>query len=346
MQLSNNLQSSSLHLYELDLLRFLAAIAVVFFHYTFLNSINSELTPTYPSLEGIFKYGYLGVELFFMISGFVILLTAMKKTAFQFTISRIKRLYPAFWVALIITTLAILFFSIDQKTTVGLKEFLFNFTMVPEYLGSVNIDPVYWTLQVEIKFYFWIGVILFLRKIEHIELFIMIWLCFSVLEMFHFAHHITHFILIPEWAPYFCAGALLFRIRAHGLTRQRTLMLLIAYVLSIYFAIQGAEERTILYKTYFSPVVTTFIISFFYLLFILVISKSIKQINSPTFAIIGALTYPLYLIHNVLGEIVFSNFSGIMNKYLLLAIVIALMLLISTIISRYFEPAISKFTRL
>ena len=331
-----NIKSNSLHLYELDLLRFLAAIAVVFFHYTFLNSINSELTPSYPALDDIFKYGYLGVELFFMISGFVILLTAMKKTAVQFTISRIKRLYPAFWIALIITTLAIIFFAVDQQTSVGLKQFLFNFTMVPEYLGSVNIDPVYWTLQVEIKFYFWIGVILFLRKIEHIELFIMIWLCFSVLEMFHFAHQITHFILIPEWAPYFCAGALLFRIRVNGFTRQRTLMLFIAYVLSIYFAIQGAEERTILYKTYFSPVVTSFIISFFYLLFILVISKSIKQISSPTLAIIGALTYPLYLIHNVLGEIVFSNLSGIMNKYLLLALVVALMLMISTMINRYF----------
>ena len=143
MQISKKIQSNPLHLYELDLLRFLAAIAVVFFHYTFLNSINSELTPTYPALEGIFKYGYLGVELFFMISGFVILLTAMKTTAVEFTISRIKRLYPAFWVALIITTLAILFFAIDQQTSVGLKQFLFNFTMVPEYLGSVNIDPVY-----------------------------------------------------------------------------------------------------------------------------------------------------------------------------------------------------------
>jgi len=160
-QISKNLQSKSSHLYELDLLRFLAAIAVVFFHYTFINSINSDLTPSYPVLEGIFKYGYLGVELFFMISGFVILLTAMKKTAIQFTISRIKRLYPAFWVALIITTLAILFLVPDQTNSVGLKQFLFNFTMVPGYLGTVNIDPVYWTLQVEIKFYFWVGLILF-----------------------------------------------------------------------------------------------------------------------------------------------------------------------------------------
>jgi len=303
------------------------------------------LTPTYPALEGIFKYGYLGVELFFMISGFVILLTAMKKTAVEFTISRIKRLYPAFWVALIITTLAILFFAIDQQTSVGLKQFLFNFTMVPEYLGSVNIDPVYWTLQVEIKFYFWVGIILFLRKIEHIELFIMIWLCFSVLEMFHFAHQITHFILIPEWAPYFCAGALFYRLRVFGLTRQRALMLFIAYVLSIYFAIQGADERTTLYETYFSPVITSFIISFFYLLFILVITKSIRKINSPIFAIVGALTYPLYLIHNVLGEIIISNFSESMNKYLLLVMVVSLMLLLSMFISKYFEPFIGRLTR-
>jgi len=174
----------------------------------------------------------------------------------------------------------------------------------------------------------------------------MIWLCFSVLEMFHFAHQIIHFILIPEWAPYFCTGALFFRIRAHGFTRKRIIMLFIAYVLSIYFGIQGAEERTFLYKTYFSPVVTSFIISFFYILFILVITKGIKKISSPILVSLGALTYPLYLIHNVLGEIVFSNLSQDLNKYFLLVLVISLMLLISTLISRYFEPIIAKFMRL
>ena len=71
--------NKSQRFHELDILRFLAALAVVFFHYTFLNITEYQTLPSYPILGEIFKYGYLGVELFFIISGFVILLTATKK---------------------------------------------------------------------------------------------------------------------------------------------------------------------------------------------------------------------------------------------------------------------------
>ena len=59
---------------EIDLLRFIAALAVVFFHYAFRGYAADDLSILpYPLLAPLAKYGYLGVELFFMISGFVIL---------------------------------------------------------------------------------------------------------------------------------------------------------------------------------------------------------------------------------------------------------------------------------
>src|SRR5678809_520447 len=61
---------------ELDLLRFLAAGAVMLFHYTYLGPKNHEWSASFPALSEIFKYGYLGVDVFFILSGFVILLTA------------------------------------------------------------------------------------------------------------------------------------------------------------------------------------------------------------------------------------------------------------------------------
>lgn len=62
----------------------------------------------YPLLAQPAKYGYLGVELFFMISGFVILMTASNNSLKRFFISRAVRLYPAFWVCCTITFLLIL----------------------------------------------------------------------------------------------------------------------------------------------------------------------------------------------------------------------------------------------
>ncbi len=50
---------------ELDLLRFLAALAVVIFHYAFRGYARGDMSVMpYPLLTEVAKYGYLGVELF------------------------------------------------------------------------------------------------------------------------------------------------------------------------------------------------------------------------------------------------------------------------------------------
>ena len=59
-------------LYQIDLFRFIAALMVVLFHYTFRGFIANSSILEFPVLGSLFKYGYLGVDLFFMISGFVI----------------------------------------------------------------------------------------------------------------------------------------------------------------------------------------------------------------------------------------------------------------------------------
>ncbi|MEL7088997.1 MAG: acyltransferase family protein [Planctomycetota bacterium] len=82
----------------LDYGRFGAAIAVVGYHW-FFNGIHNgkidslELQPW--AVESV-KYGYLGVEFFFMISGYVIFFSAKNRSAAQFATLRATRLYPAF----------------------------------------------------------------------------------------------------------------------------------------------------------------------------------------------------------------------------------------------------------
>ena len=49
----------------------------------------------FPSLHQLSRYGYLGVELLFIISGFVILMTAYNRTIQSFVASQVARLYPA-----------------------------------------------------------------------------------------------------------------------------------------------------------------------------------------------------------------------------------------------------------
>ncbi len=88
---------NGLRISELDLMRFCAALAVVFFHYAFRGFWADHVSKMpYPWLAPVAKYGHLGVELFFMISGFVILMTATNHTVRGFVVCRMVRLYPAF----------------------------------------------------------------------------------------------------------------------------------------------------------------------------------------------------------------------------------------------------------
>lgn len=76
----------------------MAALAVMIFHYGFRGNAVGMSQFSYEPMAEAAKYGYLGVELFFMISGFVILMTASAGSLRRFCVSRAVRLYPSFWI--------------------------------------------------------------------------------------------------------------------------------------------------------------------------------------------------------------------------------------------------------
>jgi len=336
-----NLQKAT-RFYELDLLRFFAAMGVVLFHYTFLDVVENKSAPRFPMLEDIAKYGYFGVEFFFMISGFVILLTAQNKNWQGFILSRVSRLYPAFWIAVSITSIAILLLG-SAQTDLTFPQYLWNLTMIPEYVNVQNIDSVYWTLQIEIKFYFWIFIILLFNKIHHLEWIIFGWLILAVLDIFHVAHEVTHYIFMPERVSYFSAGALFYLIKTKGWSQQRIALIILAYILSVYFALKDGSSKSEIeaYNTVFSPYVLLSLLSIYYLIFAFIISENKPQISKAwlvtLFVNLGGISYPLYLLHNKFGELLFIKLSFINNKYLLLFTIISIVMTLSFILYRYIE---------
>src|ERR1044072_9360250 len=83
---------------ELDALRGIAALMVVFFHYTFWR----------PQAKLGFNLGTTGVDLFFMISGFVIFMSLLHiNQSKEFVINRISRLYPGYWACVTFTFIAL-----------------------------------------------------------------------------------------------------------------------------------------------------------------------------------------------------------------------------------------------
>src|SRR4051794_27085225 len=128
-------------LQELDLLRFAAAIAVLAYHATGGGTqdwARAGVAHPYPSIAPVTHWGYLGVQLFFLISGFVILMSAWNRTPAAFAISRFGRLFPAYWFSLL---LAVALFLLTRQSVVYgpgqgvLRRFLPNLTMFQDAVG-------------------------------------------------------------------------------------------------------------------------------------------------------------------------------------------------------------------
>lgn len=160
---------------------------VLFFHYFFLQK----------NRFSIFRVGVTGVDLFFIISGFVIYLTLENtKLCIDFAVNRFSRLFPTYWVAVTITTL---FLLPSFRQTVYLK----NLTMFQHYLDAPNIDDSYWTMLVELLFYFFMALIFATKQLKNIEKVILIVLIICFLYSLDF--HDTIFIelkkIISFWFP-------------------------------------------------------------------------------------------------------------------------------------------------
>lgn len=136
---------------ELDGLRGLAAFAVVIYHFTDPSFFAKDARPALHLWVGTY-----GVHLFFMISGYVILVSALRaRRSRDFVVSRFSRLYPPYWIALTLTAVLIAVFGVAASPAGTLTPALvaINATMFQRWLNVENVDLVYWTLGVELQFY-------------------------------------------------------------------------------------------------------------------------------------------------------------------------------------------------
>lgn len=115
---------------ELDALRRIAALAVVFYHLTTrYNEIYGHEHMTF-SVD----YGFVGVQIFFILSGFVIYMSLEKVSSLKdFIKRRIKRLYPVYWVAVVTTFIVVSIFGLSGRE-VSLLSMFGNFLMFHGYL--------------------------------------------------------------------------------------------------------------------------------------------------------------------------------------------------------------------
>ena len=132
----------------LDYLRGLSALLVMLFHYTTRYDMLYGHAGDYPLM---ISRGSFAVLMFFLLSGYLTFKGLPKYAPKPFIRNRFFRLYPTYWLCLIITWGVIMAFM--PSLSVSGKDFLLNFTMLQMYLGAAFVDGAYWTLACEVLFY-------------------------------------------------------------------------------------------------------------------------------------------------------------------------------------------------
>lgn len=325
--------------YEIDLLRFISAVLVVVFHYTFVgSSLGFAPLPRTDAFGEYSRYMYLGINFFFIISGFVILLSAEDGKPREFFISRFVRLYPAYWLCVLLTAGATLLFN-QLAFQVTWSQVLVNLTMLQSGFGVPLVDGVYWTLWIELKFYALVLVIVWLRLLRYLP-----WFCGAVLISSiialgtPLAVSVEPFIAgFPHWAGYFACGCVLYLVRLRGLNWGLGVLLL----LSVIFCTRQNQVFTELmigwYKVDFNVWVSVVATLLFFALLSVVALRKTGLLRNPRFYYLGVLTYPLYLLHENIGFMMFNAWHDHMPGSVLVIGALVFMLAAAWFIHRWVE---------
>jgi len=288
----------------------MAALAVVGFHYFYKGPKEGWMNVAHmPFLADLARYGYLGVHLFFMISGYVILLTAHDATFRGFLASRVSRLAPALWVCVLLTALIEWLIPAAPFQPEGWGQILANLTLLPGLFGHQAIDGAYWSLAVELTFYFWIGICVALGQMHRIELLIKLWLMLSLVNIVRPAYPLQLYLCV-QWAPLFSAGALFFLAGRNGWNASRRWMISVCVVFASIYAwrevgpITQIVDATTLDHGANHLIVVAIVMGFFALFFRTISRNSRRPAAGSELA--GKLTYPLYLIHQNAGYALFN----------------------------------------
>lgn len=335
--------------YEIDLLRFLSAIFIVVFHYTYSAYMAGHAPIVdFENVRNWSRYAYMGINFFFVISGFVIFMSVESGGARKFVVSRFSRLFPAYWVALCLTSIVALFFG-SEKFNVEWAQFFANITMVNEWFGYRAVDGAYWTLFLEVKFYLFVFVLLVFGLMKYALHAIAITLVASTLTLFHpWATEVNMWVSIfPHWSGYFAAGGVFYLIRRDGSSPYNLALLLLSLVYMLKQSMLFGELMSGWFAITFNTTTIAIINAVFFALFCATAFCEGNILRQKWCYYFGVLTYPLYLLHQNIGYIVFNNLGNIIEPSLLVPLMIVVMLVLAYVIHTQVElkmaPVFKRF---
>jgi peptidoglycan/LPS O-acetylase OafA/YrhL len=345
----------------LDFVRFSAAALVMLYHlgassWAAPESISAQIVDgraRFPELFRIAWAGFVGVEIFFVISGFVIMYSAAESNAVSFARSRVARLYPAAWICAPLSVISVLIFHLEGRETL-LREYLGSIVLLP--LGPWA-DSVYWTLGIEMVFY---SVIFCMLAVHAINRYMVIcyvlggvsaayWILGDIFAPSYLSAHLWgrwHDLSLAAYGIYFALGMLLYSFTRSGYSWIRLAFgtaLVLAAAIEIYnkavcnnHIFHSTEPEAVPIAMFF--VAVTAMAALF--------RWKASETTARTLRVIGLMTYPLYLIHDNFGSVVlrFGLDAGL-NRFAALVTAMAICIATSALIATIIEPPIQFAVR-
>ncbi len=326
-------------LVALDALRLLAAVAVVVYHFTARQS--SVWGPDQDRLVGPVaawtSYGSLGPELFFVISGFVILMTAWGRTTVAVVASRIGRLYPSYWVAVLLTGLLLLVVWPEGKhVTPG--QVAVNLTMFQSALGVPHVDGVYWTLWTELRFYLLVGVLVLLGVTRRRVLAVAFLWPPAALLAARLGLDDVATLLVADYAPLFAAGMALFLVHREG-HRLLPWAAVVANTALAVVLVTPSRAAVLERVTGITPSTAGLAagVVLCVALVALVALTPLARVDRPWVVAAGALTYPLYLVHHYWGLWTIGLVADRVPAWVAVAAAVAVSVVLAWLVHRLVE---------
>ena len=277
---------------ELDALRGLGALMVVGYHYT--TDYRWPYGHTTPVLFDV-PWGFHGVQLFFAISGFVIFMTlARTRRPLDFIVSRFSRLYPAYWVSMLLTTAVVWAGGLDDQK-VSLLNFVANVPMIQGAFSRIKqVDRVYWTLAVELCFYGCMFGLFLGRMLEKIEPVLILWIALKWVRLEVHLPHIVSFLLVQNHIPFFAIGICCYRLMTRAID-WRWAAIILTFAMVTVFCVDSIEMGLV-------ACITAAI-------FLLIATAGASWLRAKPLIWFGTISYTLYLLHGNIGSAIILNFE-------------------------------------
>ncbi|TAE86471.1 MAG: acyltransferase [Bacteroidetes bacterium] len=273
------------YLPTVDVLRGIAAMMVCYFHFSTNSAYYGSYLPDTNWLNITGKFGWLGVEVFFVISGFIIPFSLFNN---KYKLSKIWIFLKKRWVRIeppyIITIFLILLnwkfngWLWSYHVEINWYQVISHFFYLPQFLGFDWINEIFWTLAIEFQFYIFISVAFI--GFNHQS----IWVKLATAALFLLSGlAVTDNRWLTAYSSLFLAGIAAFWYRTNQINKPVYIALVLLFAGCAYFQFPS--------NPFSIPIVTAItsgIIAF-------------VDIENIFGRFIGKISYSLYLVHGLIG---------------------------------------------